>query len=214
MPVSRRLLAALLLVFLLPAAAGCGPQEAPMETAREAGESGPEEEEYELTQLFQDPVTGLTVRVPEDWLAFRVEGAVVALLSPLSGDEDFYQENVLITADDQFPEMDMPAYLEALDYDVKQRYPDTQTLESGEIEIGSIPAHWQVDAFTGPKGPARVYRVVIIRDQVAYVFHATALEYTFEKYRPLFEAIAATMEWQAPGAAGDAQPPAEDGAGN
>jgi len=193
---SRRILAALLLALLLLGAAGCHPRETPPETGQEAGEAGADEKEFELTQLFRDPVTGLSVRVPEDWLAFQVEGAVVALLSPLSGDEDFFQENILITADDQFPDMTMPAYLEALEYDVKQRYPDTRTLESGELEIDSLPAHWHVDAFTGPKGPAMVYRVVIIREQVGYVFHATALEYTFDKYRPLFEAIAGTISWE------------------
>lgn len=205
MPTSRRVLAAFLLVLLLLGAAGCrsGGTDAPPETDPEAGETAQEEEEFELPQLYLDPATGLAVRLPEDWIAALMDDAVVALLSPLNGEEDFFQENVVITADDQFPDLTMPAYLEALEYNVRQIYGDTQTLESGELEIDSLPAHWQVDAFTSAKGPARVYRVVIIREQVAYVFHATALEYTFDRYRPLFEAIAASIHWPPPEAAGE-----------
>lgn len=151
-----------------------------------------------LAQGYQDPKTGLVVKTPYGWEAAPYEGAVVALLSPPAGAEDIFRENVLITYDDQFKNLNLAAYLKALAHDVRQRYPDTQTVESGEIEIAGIMGHWMIDTFTGAKGPSKVYRVVLIREGAAYVFHGTAPVATFDRYRPIFEAIARSITWPKP----------------
>lgn len=199
------LLALLLAFLLLIAAAGCSsppptePTEAEGPEASEPAEAGGEEpEEVELTQSFVDRDTGLTFGVPELWTAVPTEDAVITLLSPQNGEEDFFLENVVVVADDQFEDLTMEAYLEALNFEVRNRYPDTETLESGDMTIAGLPAHWMVDRFTGPKGEARVYRVVIIREAVAYVLHGTSPVWSFDRYRPVFEAIAQSVTWVDP----------------
>lgn len=197
----------LVLPLMLLLLAGCNSKPAPGETATESKArpkqeaAAPKESEQKaptLSQGYQDPKTGLVVKSPHGWQAAPYEGAVVALLSPAANEDDIFQENVLITHDDQFKNLNMAAYLKALAYDVRQRYPDTQTLESGEIEIAGTMAHWLVDSFTGPKGPTKVYRVVVIKAPSAYVLHGTAPAATFDRYRPTFEAIAASMAWPKP----------------
>lgn len=157
-----------------------------------------EEKPAALPQSYVDEKTGLTVKTPYGWTAAPYEGALVALISPSAGEDDIFLENVLITHDDQFKNLSMAAYLRALAYDVRQRYPDTETVESGEIEIDGIMGHWMIDTFTGSKGPSKVYRVVLIQEPAAYVFHGTALAATFDRYKPIFEAIATSMAWPEP----------------
>ncbi|MFZ5813845.1 MAG: hypothetical protein ACOY93_00900 [Bacillota bacterium] len=205
----------LLLPLLAALLAGCGTPaakkgtEPPAQTGEQGGaktgeapapSSDPQAEKKGpvLKQLYTDEKTGLSVRTPILWEAGEKEGTVVVLISPQNGVEDLFRENIVITADDQFKDLTLAAYLKALGEEIRKRYPDTQTLESGEVEIDGILSHWMVDAYTGPKGPARVYRVVVIREQVAYVFHATAPEQTFELYRPTFEAIARSIAWPKP----------------
>lgn len=203
----RTRLAALLTGLLLLTAAGCSSQsgksqaDAPQtESEQESkGDGNTHETEpsasVKLPLSYSDPKTGIALSLPDGWTANAQDGAVVALISPQNGNEDFFRENVLITADDQFQNLTMDAYLKAMDHEVRQRYADTKTEESGEIEIDGLKGHWQVDAFTGTKGLSRVYRVVLIRETVAYVFHATAPAYTFDRYRPVFEAIARSIHW-------------------
>ncbi|MBP2019073.1 hypothetical protein J2Z79_002489 [Symbiobacterium terraclitae] len=170
--------------------AGAGVAEPPGEG--DAGGQGPQ-----LTLTYTDPETGLTLGVPEGWFAYPVEDAVVAMISPAKGEEDFFRENLLVTADDQFPDPTLETYVEALEDEVRRRYPDTETLESGDITVAGIEGRWLVDRFTGPKGEARVYRVVLVRDGVAYVLHGTAPVWTFDAYRPVFEAVAQSAAWTA-----------------
>lgn len=163
-----------------------------------AAKQEPEKKAPSLSQGYQDPRTGLVVKSPYGWEAAPYEEAVVALLSPSAGEEDIFRENVLITYDDQFKDLTMASYLKALAYDVRQRYPDTETVESGEVEIAGLMGHWMVDTFTGAKGPSKVYRVVVIREPGAYVLHGTAPVATFDRYGPIFEAIAKSMAWPKP----------------
>lgn len=198
--------------FLLPLAllllAGCSSApakkaEAPSEktpasqadssTGKESEKKGPS-----LSLTYTNEQTGLNLKTPSGWEAQPVEGALVALISPQNGVEDLFRENILITRDDKFPAPTMASYLQALSQEVRKRYADTETAESGEIEIDGIMAHWMVDTFTGPKGPSKVYRVVLLKDSVPYVFHATALAPTFDLYRPTFEAIAKSISWPKP----------------
>lgn len=198
-----------LVALLLLAAAGCAaPQtQTPPASGDQPGADVTEpssdglgqEKDPLLTLTYTHPETGLSLGVPEGWTAYPVEDAVVAMISPQNGEEDFFRENLLVTADDQFPDPTLEAYEEALAAEVRRRYPDTETLESGDITIAGIQGRWLVDRFTGPKGDARVYRVVLVRDGVAYVFHGTAPTWTFDTYRPLFEAVARSATWVAEG---------------
>lgn len=162
-------------------------------------EKQPEKKGVVLKQFFTDEKTGLSVQAPLYWEAAMKDGFVVVLRSAQNGPEDLYRENVAITADDQFENLTLAAYLKALAAEVRKRYPDTETLESGEIEIDGHMGHWLVDSFTLPNtGPAKVYRVVVVRQEVAYVFHGTAPAPTFDLYRPSFEAMAKSMTWSKP----------------
>ncbi|WP_374713058.1 hypothetical protein [Symbiobacterium terraclitae] len=165
--------------------------------AEPPGEGDAEGQGPQLTLTYTHPETGLTLGVPEGWFAYPVEDAVVAMISPAKGEEDFFRENLLVTADDQFPDPTLETYVEALEDEVRRRYPDTETLESGDITVAGIEGRWLVDRFTGPKGEARVYRVVLVRDGVAYVLHGTAPVWTFDAYRPVFEAVAQSAAWTA-----------------
>jgi len=222
-----RLLAPLLasvLALLLLALAGCGappgpasstggdPAGAENEPPSPKEEEEPSEHDSLLTLIYSHPPTGLTVGVPEGWELYPLEDAVAAMISPERGEEDFFRENVLITADDQFPDVTLDTYTEALAEEVRSRYSDTETLESGDITISGVEGRWMVDRFTGEKGEARVYRVVLVRGSTAYVLHGTAPVWTFEDYRPIFEAVARSITWveprtategAKPGAAGD-----------
>lgn len=199
----------IVLPLLLALLAGCGGKAAENGGESPTGEAntGPravepgetkEKKPAALPQSYADERTGLTLKTPYGWTAAPYEGALVALISPSAGEEDIFLENVLITYDDQFKNLNMAAYLKALAYDVRQRYPDTNTEESGEIEIDGIMGHWMIDTFTGPKGPSKVYRVVLIKEPAAYVFHGTAPAGTFDRYKPIFEAIAASIAWPEP----------------
>ena len=132
-----------------------------------------------LTLIYSHPGTGLTLGVPEGWEVYPLEDAVVAMISPVRGEEDFFRENIMVTADDQFPDLTLERYVEVLADEVKNRYPDTETLESGDITIADAEGRWMVDRFTGPKGEAWVYRVVLVREGTAYVLHGTAPVWTF-----------------------------------
>jgi hypothetical protein len=204
------------LPLLLLLFAGCGKAQAPASTsapkaaepqatapkatdAKESQAKAGEAQKISLVQTYKDEKTGLAVSIPANWTAVPYEGALMALISPATGEDDIFRENVLITHDDAFKNLSLAAYLKALAYDVRQKYPDTQTLESGEIEIGGLQGHWLIDSFTGPKGPAKVYRVVLIKDAAAYVFHGTAPVQTFDRYRPVFETIARSIAWPKPG---------------
>ncbi|WP_374713285.1 hypothetical protein [Symbiobacterium terraclitae] len=196
-----------LAALLLLVAAGCAAPEvqAPPASGDQTGAEVTEPPEDgagdaqgpQLTLTYTHPETGLTLGVPEGWTAYPVEDAVVAMISPAKGEEDFFRENLLVTADDQFPDPTLESYVEALADEVRRRYPDTETLESGDITIAGIEGRWLVDRFTGPKGEARVYRVVLVRDAVAYVFHGTAPTWTFDTYRPVFEAVVESATWAA-----------------
>lgn len=154
----------------------------------------------QFPQRYEDDKTGLTIGVPEGWVATPYQEALVALISPQNGEEDFFLENLLITADDQFKDLTLASYLKALAAEVRKRYPDTQTLESGEVEVAGIAGHWMVDSFTGSKGATQVYRVVLVNGPVAYVLHGTAPVQSFERYRPIFEAMAQSVTWESPAA--------------
>lgn len=209
----------LLLAFLLLSAVGCSSAQTPApepsekegsEPAESAASAGGEEtEEVELIQTFADPKTGLTLGVPDKWTAVPMVDAMITLISPQNGEEDFFLENAVVTADDQFEDLTMEAYLEALNLELRNRYPDTETLESGDITIADLPAHWMVDKFTGPKGEARVYRVVVIRENVAYVLHGTSPVWSFDRYRPVFEAIAKSATWVDPASLGPSESAAQ-----
>jgi len=189
--------------------------EAPPEAPSESTTAGAESEEVQLTQTYTDPQTGLSFGVPDQWAAYPVEDAVVAMISPQNGEEDFFRENVLVTADEQFADRTLERYVEALNAEVRARYPDTETLESGDTTVAGLPARWLVDKFTGPKGETRVYRVVLVREQVAYVFHGTAPVWSFDKYRSVFEAMAQSIHWGEPEAEAtevETPPAAEPGA--
>lgn len=210
-----------LLAFVLIAAAGCGspgaqapspdsdpagagtepPSAEGTETDTGSGEQGPV-----LTLIYSHPGTGLTLGVPEGWEVYPLEDAVVAMISPVRGEEDFFRENIMVTADDQFPDLTLERYVEVLADEVKNRYPDTETLESGDITIADAEGRWMVDRFTGPKGEARVYRVVLVREGTAYVLHGTAPVWTFDDYRPVFEAVARSATWIDPRLGDDAEP--------
>lgn len=172
----------------------------PSETAEpETGEKQPEKKGVALNQLFTDEQTGLSLQAPLYWEAVMKDGAVVVLVSAQNGPEDLYRENVMITADHQFKDLTLAAYLKALTAEVRKRYPDTETLENGEVEVDGIRGHWLVDSFTLPNsGPAKVYRVVLVREAAAYVFHGTSPAPTFDLYRPVFEAMAKSMTWSRP----------------
>jgi len=152
----------------------------------------------ELDQTFDDPQGRMSLKAPAGWLAYGYEGAVVALVSPQNGVDDFFLENVLVTADAQFEDLTFPRYMKALEAEVRKRYPDTQQVETGEIEVDGQTAHFLVESFTSDKGPAKVYRVVIIRETTAYVLHATAPVQTFDRYRPIFEAMARSITFPKP----------------
>lgn len=196
--------------FLLPLAisllAGCSSagknkDAAPSESAPKGAQSTSKESEKKGPDLplnYTDQQTGLTLKTPSGWEAAPYEGAVIALISPQNGVEDLFRENILITRDDKFPSPNMLSYLQALAQEVRKRYPDTETVESGEVEIDGMMAHWMIDSFTGPKGAAKVYRVVFLKDSVPYVLHATALAPTFDLYRPAFEGIAKSIAWPKP----------------
>lgn len=223
----RRLrLLAPLLALLLIAVAGCG---GPRSQAPSAGtdparadqagaESEPpgsedgesDDEEPLLTLIYSHPATGLTLGVPEGWAVYPLEDAVVAMISPQRGEEDFFRENILVTADDQFEDLTPDRYAEALAEEVRNRYPDTETLESGDITISGAEGRWLVDRFTGLKGEARVYRAVLVREEVAYVLHGTAPVWTFDDYRPVFEAVARSITWVEPPADDEAAQEIED----
>ena len=203
-----RLLAPLLAILLLTAA-GCGEPEAQGPAAGgdqtdvqseppAEGEGQQDGQQIPLTLVYSHPDTGLTLGVPEGWVVYPLEDAVVALISPERGEEDFFRENILVTADGQFPDPALDVYVEALEQEVRHRYPDTETLESGEATVGGVPARWIVDRFTGEKGETRVYRVVLVRDGIAYVLHGTAPVWTFDDYRPVFEAVAQSITWVEP----------------
>ncbi len=157
-----------------------------------------EEEGPALEQTFHDDQGRIELKVPEGWEAMGYEGALVALISPQNGEEDFFRENLLVTHDTEFENLTFPRYLKALEVEVRNRYPDTETLESGEIEIAGEMAHFLVESFTSLKGPAKVYRVVILRGSTAYVLHATAPVQSFDRYRPIFEAIAKSVTFPEP----------------
>ena len=197
-----------LVALLLLTAAGCGLSET--KTPSAAGDQtgarvtdpqqggAAEEQEPRLTLTYTHPETGLTLGVPEGWTAHPVEDAVVAMISPQNGEEDFFRENILVTADDEFPDPTLDAYVEALAAEVRRRYSDTETLEAGDITLDGIQGRWMIDRFTGPKGDARVYRVVLVREGTAYVLHGTAPVWTFDDYRPVFEAVAQSITWVEP----------------
>ncbi|MFO7273375.1 MAG: hypothetical protein DIU55_000750 [Bacillota bacterium] len=209
----RLLLPLLVLAFFAAAGCGTGARPVPAAGGGEAGvtaedaapgsEAGQDENpEIPLTLTYSHPDTGLTLTAPEGWTVYPLEEAVVALISPQRGEEDFFRENILVTADDQFPDPTLDRYVAALEAEVRNRYPDTETLESGDLTIAGVPGRWLVDRFTGEKGEARVYRVVLIRDGTAYVLHGTAPVWTFDSYRPIFEAVARSITW--------VEPPVED----
>ncbi|MEW8977390.1 MAG: hypothetical protein AB2385_03210 [Symbiobacterium sp.] len=223
----RSSLLALLLTTLVLLAAGCdgprartpavenaGPEhvsDAP--TPAVGGGSEPAEGEDEddvgsslLALTYVDPETGLSVGIPGDWAAYETEDAVVVMVSPQVGEDDIFLENVVVTADDHFPDPTLDVYVEAMEAEVRNRYPDTETLESGDIVVSGVPGRWMVDRFTAPKGEARVYRTVLVREGIAYVIHGTALAPTFDKYRPIFEAVVRSVTWVEPDAgSGDAE---------
>lgn len=205
----------LLLPLLLALLVGCGGGSTPKTgtdpaksdapasdtTEPEGVKTQPEQKGVTLKQHFTDEQTGLSIQAPLYWETSWKEGALVVLVSALNGPEDLYRENVVIIADDQFKDLTLVSYLKALATEVRERYPDTETLESGEIEVDGIIGHWLVDSFTLPRtGPAKVYRVVLVKESVAYVFHGTSPNLTFDLYRPSFEAMAKSMTWSKPDA--------------
>lgn len=188
--VRHRLMASLAALLMLSLLVGCSGKKAEKPAAKDEAPAATTPKGVP----FEDPATGIALQVPKGWNATPgLNESIVAMISPLNGEEDLFQENAILFVDKQFKDPTMKSYLEALAAEVRKRYPDTKTLEEGDMPVNGVDAHWLVDSFSGPKGPMKVYRLVLVHKETAYVLHGTSPAQTFDRYRPNFEAIGKSL---------------------
>jgi hypothetical protein len=137
------------------------------------------------------PTDAFEAQAPEGWTTQRPHGHDIAYLSPSEGDDDTYQESILISVVPIPPEkVDDPSFLEPPPVEQMARgKQDFELLASGSGTIDSRPAQWVKTRYVTEGQPTQTVQWVATWGTTGYFITLSATPESFDRYEPQLQSL-------------------------
>lgn len=155
----------------------------------------------ELVSVYHSEHGRFSVSLPSAWEKQEQDLGqgiwIVKALSPEEGSSDFFSENVniiVVPADTTDLSEANSRGIEML----KRNLVRFNLLDQAVGKIGQHSASWNVHTYLSEGYTLKVIKYTIINDRKMYIVTGTALPETFERFRPVFKSIVASIAFDKP----------------
>lgn len=146
---------------------------------------------------FVSPENGFSINLPKDWEVKKdFMGTVVATMSPQTGAEDTFRENLNIIVTDAEGATDLKAYADATFDSTKTMLTDFQLSERGNTQQGNIHSEWAVFSHRQGDSTLKTMTHILLSKGKTYIVTSTGTPESFDTYRPQFDEIVKTFKFE------------------
>jgi hypothetical protein len=168
----------LIMLFLLPALAGCS------HAVQEGQQDQEGQSQDEENGRFQGP--GFSIRFPGGWRVEELEDCTVIAHDKVL---DKFRENVVVTSEELQEGTTLAGFFSKSRARLKEELPEYRELSTGELTAGA-KAKWVTCTQKGILGPLKVQVYCLVKGRHAYCITCTAELNGFDNYKSTFEKIA------------------------
>ena len=137
-----------------------------------------------------------SISFPEDWQVKKGRQSFQLMaLTPLADSSDKFREDIIVFRE-KFPKdvKDLDGYIDYTKKKISKLLKDYKEGKSGKAKINGLKGRWFEYSFTLNKNiKNKCLAYVYDKDKNAYVVLASALDTTYDSFKPLFERIDSTF---------------------